>query len=252
MSCIQVIPTNFTFVKIRSRRNYGEFHSISKFEPAWIIWENIKPHGPTHQPHGPNNGAAVPTAFGPRAPPCPPMASPAAPACRPTHRFRRPRPPPRAAFKRSAPPRELPFFLLRRCRHCAVTAPSSTPTSGAPLTSLPAPSAAPLLHHRHSSPVEPSDRGQPTPAILQPSRPHPKHRATEYIHPDRSDPTSDPYSGLPPSLPHRRSPLPQRSLLVSSSPLFDRQTGLSPRRLTPQPLHRRSPAGQISLATHWC
>jgi hypothetical protein len=193
---------------------------ISKFEPVWIIQENIKPCGPTRQPHGPNNIAAVPTTFGPRPLPCP--------ARRPAHRFCRPRPPPRASFKRSAPPRELPFSSSAHYRHGAVmppslsrhetppqspfelsvTAPSSTSTLGAPPTSLLVPSAAPPLHHRCSSPTEPSHHGQPAPAILQPSWPHPKHRAAEYILPNRSDPTGDPYSSLPPSLPHHRSPPP--------------------------------------------
>jgi hypothetical protein len=186
---------------------------------------NIKPRGPTCQPHGLNNGAAVPTAFGPWPLPCPPTTSSATPTRRPTrrptHRFCRPRPPPRAAFKRSAPPRELPFSSSAHCRHYAVmppslshhetpprspselpvNAPSSTSTSGAPPTSLPTPSAAPLLHHRRSSSVELSHHGQPVPAILQPSRAHPNHRAAKYILPDRLDPTGDPYSDLPLSLP---------------------------------------------------
>jgi hypothetical protein len=149
--------------------------------------------------------------------------SAAVPARRPTHHFRRPRPPPCAAFKRSAPPRELPFSSSAHCRHHTVVPPllshhemlarspselpvtpsSSTSTSGAPPTS-----AAPPLHHRRYSPTELSHHGQPALALLLPSRPHPKHRAAEYILPNYSDPTSDPYSGLPPSLPHRRSPRP--------------------------------------------
>jgi hypothetical protein len=95
------------------------------------------------------------------------------------------------------PSRELPFSSSAHCRLCAIvppslkhretpprspfehsiTTPSSAPTSGAPPTSLPVPSAAPPLHHRRSSPAELSHRGQPTPAILRLSRPHPKHRA---------------------------------------------------------------------------
>jgi hypothetical protein len=199
--------------------------------------------------------------FGLQPPPCPPKASPIAPARRLAHRFCRPRPPPCAAFKRSAPPHELPFSSFAYCCHCAivppslshletmprspselpVTAPSSASTPGAPPTSLPVPSATPPLHHRLSSLAKPSHRGHPTPAILRPSRPHPKHRATEYILPDRSDPSVTPYSGLPPSLPCHRSPSPQRSLLVSNSPLFGRKTGPSPHRLAPRPLHRRTP-----------
>jgi hypothetical protein len=214
----------------------------------------------------------VPTVFGLWPPPCPPKASSAAPARRPAHRFCRPRPPPRAAFKRSAPPHELPFSSFACCFHCAivppslshremmprspselpVTTPSSAPTPGAPQTSLPVPSAALPLHHHLSSLAEPSHRGQPTPAILRPSRPHPKYRAAEYILPDCSDPPVTPYSGLLPSLPCCRSPSPQRSLLVSNSPLFSRKTGLSPHRLTPRPLHRRPPADRISPATHRC
>jgi hypothetical protein len=153
--------------------------SISKFEPVWMIQENIKPCGPTSQPHGPNNGSAVSSTFRPQPPPCPPTVSPAAPAHRSAHRFRRPRPPPRAAFKRSAPPRELPFSSSACCRHgtvvllslshrempprppseLSVTAPSSAPTPRALPTSLSAPSAAPPLHHHRSSLAEPSHHG---------------------------------------------------------------------------------------------
>jgi hypothetical protein len=133
-----------------------------------------------------------------------------------------------------------------------VTALSSAPMLGSLPTSLLAPSPAPPLHHRRSSPADPRHRGQPAPAILRSSRPHPKHRAAEFILPDCSDPTGDPYSGLPQSLPYRRSPPAQRSLPVSSSPLFSRQTGLSPCRLAPRPLHRWPPASRISLATHRC
>jgi hypothetical protein len=170
-----------------------------------------------------NNVTAVPTAFRPRPLPCPPTASLAAPACRPAHRFCHPRPPPRAAFKRSVPPRELPFSSSTHCRHYAIVPPSlshhemphrspselpitalsSAPTPGAPPTSLPTPSAAPLLHHRRSSSAEPSQHRQPALAILRPSQPHPKHRTTEYILSNRTDPAGDPYSGLSPSLHHR-------------------------------------------------
>jgi hypothetical protein len=196
------------------------------FESVWTIRENIKPRGPTCQPHGPNNGTAAPTTFGPRLLPCPPMASPAAPTHRPTHHFRRPRPLPRAAVKRSAPPHELSFSSSAHCRHCAVvppslsfhkmpsrssselsiTASSSAPMPGAPLTSLPVPSATPPLHHCRSSLAEPCHHGQPAPVLFHPCRPHPKHRAAEYILPNRSDLASDHYSAFPPSLPHRRSP----------------------------------------------
>jgi hypothetical protein len=134
----------------------------------------------------------------------------------------------------------------------SITASSSALTPGAPLTSLQAPSAAPLLHHCRPSLTKPSDCGQPTPALLRLSRPHPRHRVTEYILPNSSDPTGDPYSSLPPSLPHRRSPPPQRSLPVSSSPLFGSQTGLSPCQFAPRPLHHRPLAGRISLATRRC
>jgi hypothetical protein len=157
------------------------------FESVWIIQENIKLCGPTRQPHGPNNGAAVPSTFRPRPPPCPSAASLDSPACRPAHRFRRARPPPRASIKRSTPPRELHFSSSAQCCHWAVvppslshhqtlprspsklpiTAPSSAPTSGAPVTYLPAPSAAPPLHHHRSSRAEPSHRGQPAPVLLQ-------------------------------------------------------------------------------------
>jgi hypothetical protein len=94
-------------------------------------------------------------------------------------------------------------MLARSPSELPVTPSSSTSTSGAPPTS-----AAPPLHHRRYSPTELSHHGQPALALLLPSRPHPKHRAAEYILPNYSDPTSDPYSGLPPSLPHRRSPRP--------------------------------------------
>jgi hypothetical protein len=110
-------------------------------------------------------------------------ASPAAPA----HRFHLPRPPPRAAFKRSNPSPlswSTPFFLLRPVpplsyRAAAVelpwnatrptskppvTAPSSAPTSGAPQTSLPVPSAAPPLHRHRSSPTARTPPVTPTPA----------------------------------------------------------------------------------------
>jgi hypothetical protein len=160
-------------------------------------------------------------------------------------------------------PVSCPFSSSAHCRHCAVmppslsrcempprspfelpvTALSSAPMSGAALTSLPAPSSAPLLHHHCSSPAEQSHHGHPAPAILRPSRPHPKHHTAEYILPDHSDPAGDPYSSLPPSLPRRRSPLSQRSLSVSSSHLFGCQTGSSPHRLAPRPLHRRPPVG---------
>jgi hypothetical protein len=120
-----------------------------------------------------------------------------------------------------------------------VTAPSSAPTPGAPPTSLLASSAAPPLHHRRSSLAKPSHRRQPALAILRLSQSHPKHCTAKYILPDRSDPVGDPYFLLPPSLPCRRSPPPQRSLLMSSSLLFNHQNGPSPRRLAPRPLHRR-------------
>jgi hypothetical protein len=97
--------------------------SISMFELVWIIRKNIKPHGPTRQPHSSNNGAAVPTSFRPRPPPCPPTALSATPTSRPTHRFRHPQPPPRVAFKRSAPSRELPFSSSTHCHHCAIVEP---------------------------------------------------------------------------------------------------------------------------------
>jgi hypothetical protein len=192
-----------------------------------------------------------------------------APARRLAHRFRRPRPPPRAGFKRSTPPRELPFSSSAPSpplRHHAtvtmrpslshrempprshsellVTAPSSAPMPGATRTTLSALSTATPLHHRRSTPAEPSHCGQPAPTILRPSQPPPKHHTAEYILPNCSDPAGDPYSILPSSLPRCQSPPPQRSLPMSSSPLFGHQTGLSPCWLAPRPLHRRPSAGR--------
>jgi hypothetical protein len=216
--------------------------------------------GPARQPHGPNNGVVVPTAFGPRLPPCPPMASWATPVRRPAHRFRRSQPPPRAALKRT-PPRGAPLSSSTHCRHyivvplslshcetpprspseLPVTALSSAPTSGAPRTSLLMPSAAPLLHHRRSSLAKLSHRRQHAPALLRPSQPHPKHRSTKYILPNHSDPTGDPYSGLPPSLPHRRPASPPRAhhdepLCCICPKLEPSPLGLAPWHLLPQPL----------------
>jgi hypothetical protein len=65
--------------------------------------------GPARQPHSPNNGTAIPTAFIPRLLPCPPMALPAVP----THRFRRPRPPPRVALRGAPHHRAPPYFSFR-------------------------------------------------------------------------------------------------------------------------------------------
>jgi hypothetical protein len=246
------------------------------FEPVWIIQKIIKLRGPTHQPHGPNNGTAVPTAFGPWLSPCLPTASPAAP----THRFRHPRPPPRAAIKRSTlPPRGAPLSpSSTRCRHCTVVPPSlshrempprspselpvttlsSALTLGAPQTSLPAPSAAPPLHHRRSSLVEPSHHGLLALALLRPSRPHPKHRVAEYILPNRSNPTGDPYSGLPPSRPHHRPASPLRGphgeplcrLCLKSKPS---PPGLAPWHLLPRPLTvgRPDSAGKPRAGEEW-
>jgi hypothetical protein len=100
------------------------------------------------------------------------------------------------------------FELPRSSSELLLTALSSAPTLGAPPTSLPVPLAAPPLPHSHSSLADPSHHGQSALALLQPSRPNPKHYATKYILPNRSDPASDPYSGLPPSLPRRWSPPP--------------------------------------------
>jgi hypothetical protein len=132
--------------------------------------------------------------------------------------------------------REMPHWPPSKLPDTAL---SSAPTPGAPSTSLPAPSAAPLLHQRRSSPADQSHCGQPTSALLRPSQPHPKHRTAKYFLPNHSDPADDPYSSLPPSYPHRRSPPPQRSLPVSPSPLFGSQTCPSPHRLTLRPLHCR-------------
>jgi hypothetical protein len=75
-----------------------------------------------------------------------------------------------------------------------------------------------------------SDHLDPTPSITPPS-------------------TSSPTARTPPRTPTsacRRSPPPQRSLPVRSTPLFGRQTGPSPHRLAPRPLHRRPPAAHLS------
>jgi hypothetical protein len=104
----------------------------------------------------------------------------------PAHRFpppRRRRPPP---LKEGTPPCGEPLSSSSaHCRHCAIielpqnttrspsklpiTAPSSAPMPGATRTSLLVPTAAPLLHHRRSSPAELSHREQPAPTLLRPS-----------------------------------------------------------------------------------
>jgi hypothetical protein len=164
----------------------------------------------------------VPTAFGPRPSPCLPTASPTALARRRTHHFCRPRPPPRAAFKRSVPPRQLPFSSSAHCCHCAIEPlGNATPV---PLRTLhPRPklrtnagSSPDLLTGALgcSSPPPPffSGRAELPRTTCSSHHPivstHPKHRAVEYILPNYSDPIGDPYSGLPPSLPRRRSPPP--------------------------------------------
>jgi hypothetical protein len=80
---------------------------------------------------------------------------------------------------------------------------------------------------------------------LWPPRLHPKHHAIEFSHTKRSDPASDPYSGLLTSFPRRQSPPPWIILPVSppSPPPPIRSTTLlacSP--TTPPPTTGRRPA----------
>jgi hypothetical protein len=179
--------------------------------------------GPARQPHGPNNGAAVPTAFGPRPLPYLPIASPAALAHRPAHRFRRPRPPPRAAFKRSNPPPcGAPLSSSSaRCRHYAIVLPSLSCQKMPPIPlqtsrhrpelrtdagSSPDLLAGALSCSSTPPPLFLSNRTEP-PRTAYPNPPPtistpPQAPCRQVLPPNRSDPAGDPYSGLPPSLPH--------------------------------------------------
>jgi hypothetical protein len=117
-----------------------------------------------------------------------------------------------------------------------VASSSSTPRQCTSMT-LPAPTpTTPPAPHRHSSLLNACHYGQPAPTSLRPSRPHPEHRATEYFLPNRSDPAGDPYSGLPASFPHRRSPPLWTSLPGDLLPPCHPKTGPPPYRLAPRTL----------------
>jgi hypothetical protein len=119
------------------------------------------------------------------------------------------------------------------------------PSSSSP--SNPSGPSPPLL------PAQCAPHEQPTLTSLRLSQPHPKHHAAEYFLPNRSDPAGDPYSGLPTSFPHRRSP-PLWTSLLGELPLPRLpKPGPPPYRLAPRTLpatprhrHRRNSAGPPS------
>jgi hypothetical protein len=163
---------------------------LYKFQPVWIIQKIVKPCGACSsaslsERRCPDRADDIPTVATTAV--LPPTVSP---SCR-LHSTAS------GDYNGSTPPPL--FFLFRRF------------TALAPLQT---PSCSPSLSHCE----------QPTPAPLQLPRPHPKHRATEYFLPNRSDPASNPCSGLPTSFPHHRSPpqwtsLPMSPLTPPPSPL---------------------------------
>jgi hypothetical protein len=215
--------------------------------------------GPARQPHCPNNGAAVLTAYRPRLLPCPPMVSP---PFRPP--FRPPFPPPSATascgYKRSARPKSFPFSspstpalpLLSSLFTSATTAPDADKKLSllSPNHRLPHRSCASFLLEQ-DRPQATAPRVAEEMAAVQ----SPIHRASP---PGQAAPTvprghlrchdlragalgcsSTPLQLLPPlglchhGTPHSSEP----------SPLFSRQSSPSPHRLALRPLPRRRWAG---------
>jgi hypothetical protein len=128
--------------------------------------------GPTRQPHSPNNGAArANRVWTTAAAALPPTASPPPPryhslTAAPSPSIKGPHRPPSSAALFPPPPLHCHCAIMSVSLSCHETlpwspskpldtAPSFAPTLGAPSTSLPTPSAAPLLHHRRSTAIAP-------------------------------------------------------------------------------------------------
>jgi hypothetical protein len=132
---------------------------------------------------------------------------------------------------------------------CPTVASSSSTPRQCNSTTLPALAlTTPPAPNNHSSSIDMRHHGQPTPASLRPSRPHPEHHAAEYFLPNRSDPAGDPYSELSMSFPHHRSPPLRTSLPGELLPPHRPKTGPPPYHLASR---TRPATPRHQAAVHW-
>jgi hypothetical protein len=181
-----------------------------QFEPVWIIWENTKLLGPTHQPPGPNHGATRADRVWTAAAALPTHAFTA-------HRFHDPRPPPHAAI-RGAPRRRAPSFRPSSSAH-------------APPLLLLAPCQCRLPH---PGPLSATSSGHPS---TRPSPPRAPPRSGAPLRPFQLRP-GQPLQPTPPLLPAQHAP-PRIALSVSPRPPKLLQSGFFHSDVVPSPLSHR-------------